>query len=270
VRAFALSLVAVTAVVSLAAAPGVASAQEPRDVVFRSTDGTELSGALYRSADDDAPVVMLFHQGRGSIAEYERIAPRLVAAGYHALAVDLRRGGDLFGVPNQTVLAWNGPEPSYCDVYQDLESTMQFAREIGLRGPLVAWGSSYSAALVIRLGAEYPEQIAAVMAFSPASGEPMAGCEPEPWAAHIEVPWLVVRPQREVENVEYPWIAEQLETFRAAGADTHVAPDSRHGSSMLDPERNPSDPEPTWAVVDRFLAAHAPASGRTARIGPSH
>lgn len=255
----ALSLAASVALCSLAP-PAVA--QSSQEVIFLSTDGTELSGALYRTDDDRAPVVLLFHQGGGSLAEYERIAPRLVAAGYHALAVDLRRGGDLFGVPNQTVLRWRGPEPSYCDAYQDLESTMQFAREIGLRGPLVAWGSSYSAALVVRLGAEYPKQIAAVLAFSPASGEPMAGCEPEPWAAHLEAPLLVLRPEREVENTEYPWIAEQLETFRSAGAETYVAPEARHGSSMLDPERNPSATEPTWLVVERFLARHAATDAR--------
>ena len=249
------AILAATAALLLPMAPASVLAQEPAPVVFSAADGLELHGRLYRGADDAAPVVLLFHQGGGSAAEYERIAPRLVAAGYHALAIDQRRGADRFGVPNQTVLGMVGPEPSYCDVYPDLEAAMQLTHEIGLDGPMVAWGSSYSAALVMRLGVEYPEQIAAVLAFSPASGEPMAGCEPEPWAERLQRPLLAVRPAGEM---EHEWIAEQLRQLGDSGAETYVAPDSRHGSSMLDPERNPSDPEPTWAVVERFLRQHVP------------
>ena len=55
---------------------------------FVSADGVALYGELYRAdTDSDAPVVLLFHQGGGSSEEYEPLAPRLNALGYHAIAV---------------------------------------------------------------------------------------------------------------------------------------------------------------------------------------
>jgi len=237
-------------------------AQQP--LTFTTDDGVTLYGELYRAdAPTDAPVVLLFHQGRGSSTEYEPVAPRLTRAGYHAIAIDQRRGGDMFGRANRTVDGLGDVEPpSYCTVYADLEATLGEARALGLTGPVVAWGSSYSAALAIRLGVEHPDEIAAVAAFSPASGEPMAGCEPEPWARELRQPLFVARPDRELDNEEFPWIAEQFALFRSLGATTFVSAGGRHASSMLVAERNEVPTEPAWRALNAFLYEHVPASGR--------
>jgi len=243
----------VSLVVGVALAVAATQRTAVETLTFTSDDGVSLYGELYRAeAADDAPVVLLFHQGRGSSAEYEPIAPRLNAAGYHAVAIDLRRGGDLFGRDNRTVAGLgDAPEVSYCEVYPDLEATLREARSRGLSGPAVAWGSSYSAALVMRLALEHPDDIVAVASFSPASGEPMAGCEPEPWAERLQQPMFVARPSRELDNDE--WIRDQFEFFRQLGATVVVAHDARHGSSMLVPERNDAPTDPTWAALEAFL-----------------
>jgi len=258
-RRHAVARAAVLAAAGLAAlvAPRPAVAQEP--IRFETADGVTLYGELYRAAHADAPVILLFHQGAGSSEEYTNIAPRLVGAGYHAIAVDQRRGGDLFGRDNRTVRGRpEGPEPTYCDVYPDLEAALGQVDALGLTGPVVAWGSSYSATLIFRLALEHPDRIAAVLAFSPAAGEPMGECQPEPWAERVRQPILVGRPDREL---QVDWISEQFEWFRGRGATMLVARDARHASSMLNPERSEGDTEPAWQAVLAFLRGHVPANG---------
>lgn len=231
---------------------------------FRARDGVELHGELYRAdAAAGAPVVLLFHQGAGSAAEYGSIAPRLARSGYHVVTVDQRRGGDLFGGANRTVIGLgDAPPANYCDVYPDMEATLTAARANGAGGPVIAWGSSYSAALALRLALEHPEEVAAVAAFSPASGEPMAGCEPERLAEQLRQPLFVARPDRELDNTELPWIAEQFDHFAALGAVTFVSSGGRHASSMLVPGRNAEPTEPAWRALGDFLFGNVPAPGR--------
>jgi dienelactone hydrolase len=258
-------------VLRLGAAPALASllalapAIPVERLVFTTDDGVTIYGELYRAdAPGDAPVALLFHQGAGSSAEYTEIAPRLVGAGYHAIAVDQRRGGDMFGRANRTLEALGDQPPaSYCEVYPDLQATLREARARGLTGPVVAWGSSYSASLVMRLTLEHPDDIVAVASFSPASGEPMAGCEPEPWARRLGRPLFVGRPSREL---EIDWIREQHDLLRSLDATIFIAPEARHASSMLAPERNATSTESAWAALSAFLYEHAPPPGRRVTI----
>jgi pimeloyl-ACP methyl ester carboxylesterase len=221
-------------------------------VEIQTTDGVTVFGDLYRAdAPSDAPFILLFHQG-GSDArsEYGPLVGPLLNHGYHALAIDQRRGGEALGGVNRTVQALGDVEYSYCEVYLDLEAALRYVIAEGYTGRRVVWGSSYSAALAFKLAAEYPSHIAGVLAFSPASGDPMAGCEPERYSAELVVPAMILRPVREME-VER--VAGQLEVFREQGHQTHVADPGVHGSSMLNSARVGTGTEATWAAVQAFL-----------------
>ena len=225
-------------------------------VSFQAADGVTIYGDLYRAPDRgvDAPLILLFHQGAGSAqGEYRPLVVRLLEAGYHALAIDQRRGGERLGGVNRTVAALDGEPVPYCDVYPDLLAAMDYADKRGFDGPRIAWGSSYSAALAIRLAHEFPERVSAVLAFSPASGEPMAGCEPHRYSAELRVPLLALRPAREM---EIDSVREQLERLRTQGHATHVADPGVHGSSMLNADRVGAGTAATWQVVLDFIAAH--------------
>jgi dienelactone hydrolase len=111
-------------------------------------------------------------------------------------------------------------------------------------------GGSYSAALTIRLAAEHGDELAAALAFSPASGEPLRGCRPEQFADAIEIPVLVLRPDREM---EIEWVSGQMLKLGRAGLETFVAASEGHGSSILVTERAGADPILTWETVLRFL-----------------
>ena len=186
-------------------------------IAFDTSDGVTVHGEVYKSvgAPMSAPVILLFHQGASnSRAEYEPLVVRLISAGYHAIAIDQRRGGDRFGGVNRTLAGVGDTEYSYCDVYPDLEGALHFAKDYGFTGKTVAWGSSYSAALVFRLGVDYPDEIDAVLAFSAASGEPMEGCEPEPYSEPITQPVLALRPVREM---QVPYVPGQMALFEEHG-----------------------------------------------------
>ncbi len=231
----------------------------PQQVHTTAADGVQLFGDHYRSHQTAAPSILLFHQaGSDARGEYTEIARRLVREGFEVFAWDARSGGDRLGSENRTVTAIGESTDDYCAAYPDLEAALQYVFLQGSGGPILAIGSSYSAALVIRLAAEHANRLSGVAAFSPASSR-MGDCEVVDWlAASSATPKLVYRPESEM---EFPPVAEQAQLLSSKGIEVFVAPDSSHGASMLNPERNKGDVEPSWSRLLEFLKnpAAAPA-----------
>ncbi len=233
---------------------------ETTTVTMRASDGVIVHGEIYAAAGvpKSAPLILLYHQGGGdSRGEYTPLVARLLDAGYNLIAIDQRRGGDRFEGVNRTLAGVGDTEYSYCDVMPDLEAALSFAQEHGFVGPTAAWGSSYSAALIFKLGVDHPDEIDAIVAFSPASGEPMAGCMPEPYSAVIKQPVLALRPIREL---DVPYVPGQVQLFEEHGHQTYVADPGVHGSSMLNEDRVGASTDETWNVVLAFLADTLTAS----------
>jgi pimeloyl-ACP methyl ester carboxylesterase len=224
-----------------------------QEVSFSAADGvTVYADAHWLKDDHRGPLILLFHQaGASARGEYGPIIPRLLERGFSVLAVDQRSGGDRFGGINRTVQ--NLPEQrkySYCEAYPDLEAALAWARKQDEQGPIIAWGSSYSAGLVFRLAAEHPEELSGVLAFSPAAGPAMGDCSPEHFASRVKNPVLVLRPFTEMERAAS---VEQLDDFKVLGFDTYVAAHGVHGSSMLVSSRVDGSVEENWNVVEGFL-----------------
>lgn len=228
-----------------------ASVPHRQEVTFRTTDNVKIYGDLYLSAQGkSAPMIMLFHQGGGNArAEYEPLLPRLHAAGFNLLAIDQRAGGNVLGGTNRTASELNGNEPGYCAAYPDLVAALQYVKKEGFTGKRIAWGSSYSAALALRLGADHASDLAGVLAFSPASGEPMNGCRVETFIPQVSLPVLALRPGSEMQRES---AQQQFALFARHGHQTFVAEKGVHGSSMLNPARA-EGVEQTWQVVFEFL-----------------
>ena len=219
-----------------------------------TSDGITIHGDVYMAGDSKAaPLILLFHQAGGdSRGEYGPIIPRLLEHGYNVMGMDQRVGGSRFGGSNRTVAGLDHEADGYCAAYPDLEAALKLARQQGFTGPMVAWGSSYSAALVLRLGAEHGDELRAVLSFSPASGPPLADCHPDDFAPQVKIPALLLRPAAEV-SARAP--RQQFESFREMGLKTHVAQPGTHGSSMLVPGRvdGGQGTEETWQIVLNFL-----------------
>jgi len=227
---------------------------ETTTVTMQSSDGVTIHGEVYTSpgVPETAPLILLFHQGGGdSRGEYAPLVPKLLDAGYNLVAIDQRRGGDRFDGINRTLAGVEGNDYSYCDVMPDLEAALKFANEYGFSGKTAAWGSSYSAALIFKLGLDHPDEIDAIVAFSAASGEPMEGCMPESYSGQITQPVLALRPSREM---EVPYVPGQMKLFEEQGHQTYVADPGVHGSSMLNAERVGASTDETWNIVLTFLA----------------
>jgi alpha-beta hydrolase superfamily lysophospholipase len=228
------------------------AAAEATEFELVTQDDVTVYGDMYLASDGkSAPLILLFHQGGGDArGEYSDIAATLVANGFNAIAIDQRSGGDRFGEVNRTVAGLGDRDFSYCDAYQDLEATVAYAAESGFDGPLVVWGSSYSAALVFRLVVEHEHEIDAALTFSAAAGAPLADCQLQPYIADISIPLLALRPQSEfeVESVQI-----QMTDFEAQGLQTYVADPGVHGSSMLNATRVGAPTDATWSVVLEFL-----------------
>jgi pimeloyl-ACP methyl ester carboxylesterase len=232
-----------------------------REEVTIEVAGTPIVADWYATDEqtETTPVVALFHQGGGSArGEYGFLVPRLLDLGFEVLAVDLHGGGDRFGRPNRTMA--RTPEPddfSYCDALPEMEGVLAHLRSQRPGAPIVAWGSSYSAALVMRVAAADAEGVIRALAFSPAAGEPMDDCGAEPDGPRVSIPLLVVRPDNEA---TLPNVVPQLNAFRAAGYQVLIASPGVHGSSALNPLRVRQPTTEAWAVVEAFLReAVAPA-----------
>lgn len=222
----------------------VSAAAEP--VTIEASDGVTIHGAHYRAADPKA-LILLFHQAGSNKSEYASIAPRLVGAGFSALAIDQRSGGDMFGGRNQTV-AKLGNSANYLDAKRDLIAALGWARDKQL--PVVLWGSSYSASLLFSVSAENQGRIAALLSFSPGeylddnNGVSKA-------AARVNIP-VFITSSRDPEEVA---AAKAIFEAVASSSKVQFVPRSvgAHGSSALIPARNRNGAEESWREVLAFL-----------------
>lgn len=145
------------------------SQQGSTKITFKAKDGVPITADLYMAHPKSAPFIVLFHQARSSRGEYLEIAPRLNLLGYNCMAVDLRSGNENNGLRNETkIAAEKAMKPTqYINAYQDIDAAVKYANEYFADSSLVIWGSSYSSSLSLRYAGDYPDDIDAVMAFSP-------------------------------------------------------------------------------------------------------
>ena len=227
-----------------------AASAAPTAVSFKASDNVTVFADHYTTGAPGRPLVLMFHQAGSNRAEYATIAPMLLTLGFDALAVDQRSGGSLFGHDNETVQHL-GRSEDYGRAYRDLEAALAWAKSAGRSAPVIAWGSSYSAALVFLLAAQHPE-VKALLAFSPGEylGDPSSVRRA---AAQLSIPIYVTsaKGNPEVEQAKAivdaaPSPEKTLFVPRIAGV---------HGSSTLRLDRNPRGAEENWAAVKAFLAS---------------
>ncbi len=139
-------------------------------VTFPAEDGLLITADIYAPyKNGEAPIVVLFHQAGWSRGEYTEIAPKLNSLGYNCMAVDQRSGESVRGVENETALraAKENRATGYIDALPDIKAALSYARRHYGKGQLIAWGSSYSAALVLQVAGDSPGLVDGVLAFSP-------------------------------------------------------------------------------------------------------
>jgi len=229
-----------------------ASEQKPatEPVMLTAADGVKVYGTWYR-AEHPKALILLFHQAGSGSGEYATIAPKLVAQGYSALAIDQRAGDGMFG-ENRTAKDL-GREAGYLDAKPDLEAALAWARDKKL--PVLLWGSSYSAALVFLVAAEHSGEVAGVLAFSPGEYLGTEGMV-KAAAAKVQAPVFVTSAKDAKEIAD----ARAIETAVPGTGNMLFVPQKGgvHGSSTLIPARNAAGAGENWDAVLAFLHRVAP------------
>jgi len=146
------------------------SASENKTISFRSADDLLITADRYTPhVSDTTPLIMLFHQAGSSRGEYNEIAPRLNKLGFNCIAVDIRSGEYSRGKDNETAIRAGKKNlpTSYADALPDIIAALRYARKDYADRKIIAWGSSYSAALVLKVAGDHPVLVDGVIAFSP-------------------------------------------------------------------------------------------------------
>jgi dienelactone hydrolase len=239
-----------------AADAGSAAAQNssPREITFPSEDGLEVTADLYLAQKDlNTPFIVLFHRAGWSRGEYREIAPRLNALGWNCMAVDQRSGGEINGVVNRTAESARKQKKGgrYIDALPDLRAALNYARKNYARGPLVALGSSYSAALVVELAGESPDLFDGALAFSPGEyfdKQGKAGDWVKKAAAKIQKPIFITSAKKERKDWEAIFSAIPGNKKRSYLPETA----GEHGARVLWSKQK--DGSGYWKAVQAFLA----------------
>ena len=197
-------------------------------ITFPGEDNLIITADYYRSHPDD-PWVLFFHQADYSRGEFNDIAKKVRKMGYNCLAVDLRAGGAVNYIRNETVKSAreNGLETSLYSALNDVLAAISFASQKSAK-PVLLFGSSFSASLCIIAAVDNPS-VKGVIAFSPGEfftpvinvGEKISG---------FDKPLFVATSTR-----EYPFVKEMIKEVPSRYI-TMVRPSEEydgHGASML-------------------------------------
>ena len=218
-------------------------------VSLTASDGVKVYGDFYPAARKSDAYILLFHQAGSNRGEYAPIAPRLAKLGYNCLAIDQRSGGERFGQANETVRQL-GHSADYLGALKDMEAALVWARTAKHSSKVIVWGSSYSSALVFLLAAQHPDDVAAVLAFSP--GEYLGSSNlVHQAAAKISVPIYVTSAKDEEEI----GAARSILAASPSRVKTQFVPHTGgvHGSSTLRADTDPAGEAENWRAVEEFL-----------------
>lgn len=231
---------------------GSQAAHEPQKVSFPSLDGIEVTADVFVTHEKTAPFLVLFQRAQWSRGEYREIAPRLNALGFNCMAVDLRSGGPVENIDNETAARAKaaGKGTSYVDTVPDIETAVTYARKHYAQGKLAVWGSSYSASLVVKLLGDDPGFADAALSFTPGEYFTKFGM-PADWitrsASKLQKPVFITSAANEKDRWHGIYAA-------IPSADKHFflpASGGQHGSRALW-ERYPDNPG-YWKATEQFL-----------------
>ncbi len=222
-------------------------------ITFKSANDLLITADRYTPhTSSTTPLIVLFHQAGSSRGEYNEIAPRLNKLGFNCIAVDLRSGEYSRGKDNETAIRAGkaGLVTSYADALPDIIAALHYANKQYSHSKIIAWGSSYSAALVLKVAGDHPELVDGVMAFSPGEYFSHLG-KSKTWirdsAQKIKAPAFITSSKNEAGD----W-APIYDVINAANRQSFVPETAgKHGSKAL--WKKYADSQAYWDAVTEFL-----------------
>ena len=224
-----------------------------KKISFESQDGLEITADLYmKHADKAKPFIVLCHQAGWSRGEYREIAPKLGEMGFNCMAIDQRSGKGINNVDNETAKRAEtaGKGTAFLDAEQDMVAALSHARKNYADGKLILWGSSYSAALTLRIAGEQVDKVDGPLSFAPGEyfkrfGKPADYVQTS--AKKIKAPVFVTSAKNEFKSWKPIFDAIEVES------KTKFVPETRgnHGSRAL--WKQFDDSADYWQAVVAFL-----------------
>lgn len=137
-------------------------------VTYISPDKLTITADFYETEKDSHKWMLMFHQAEYSRGEYKEIARKMIKINYNCLAVDMRSGGEVNYVSNETATeAKNiGLPTTLFDCQKDILATIEYVKSRDKDAEIILFGSSFSASLCLLVAKQRPD-IKAVIAFSP-------------------------------------------------------------------------------------------------------
>jgi dienelactone hydrolase len=228
-------------------------ASENTTITYKSVDELLITADLYTPHNTDTtPLIVLFHQAGSSRGEYDEIAPRLNDLGFNCIAVDLRSGEYSRGKDNETSIRAGKANlaTSYADALPDVIASLDYARKHYTNSKIIAWGSSYSAALVIKVAGDHPQLVDGVLAFSPGEYFSHVG-KSKTWirdsAQKIKAATFITSAKNEV--ADWPPIYDVIDSTKRHRFIPETA--GKHGSKAL--WKKYADNLVYWQAVNKFL-----------------
>ena len=229
---------------------------EPETITFKSVDDLLITADRYTPhTSNSTPLIVLFHQAGSSRGEYNEIAPRLNKLGFNCIAVDLRSGEYSRSKDNETAIRASkaGLTTSYADALPDVIAALRYASKHYSNSKIIAWGSSYSAALVLKVAGDQPQLVDAVLAFSPGEYFAHVG-KSKTWirdsAKNIKVPTFITSSKNEAGS--WAAINDVINTSSKQSFIPRTA--GKHGSKAL--WKKYADSQDYWDAVTVFLNSY--------------
>lgn len=235
---------------------------EPKTIQVPSADGLSITIDAYAPYTAEVPTIILCHQAGWSRGEYREIAPKLNEMGFNCYAIDQRSGGSVNDVVNETnkraVVA--GKDVAFVDAEQDILAVLTRMRAENKK--LILWGSSYSAALALRIAGEHPKLVDGVLAFAPGEYFTRSG-KSDDWVAtsakKIQAPAFVTSAKKELK--QWKSIYDAIPTDSKAMFLPETT--GNHGSRALWEKFDDNDVY--WKATSTFLAQFASEQAAAAK-----
>jgi len=214
-------------------------------VEFKSKDGLLITADFYEVTNSKG-LILLCHRSHCNRAEYRETAPKFNALGYTCLAIDQRSGMKVFGESNETKIRAKAQKlpTGYLDAQPDIEAAIEYAYQLNGNKPIILLGSSYSAALSLRIAKDHTK-LKALIVFS--AGEHLKGVKLAEEIQSIKIPVFATSAKTEIKQTEDTLqnVAKQLVTqFKPKETGFH-------GSKIL--WESVKGYEKIWAAMETFL-----------------
>lgn len=174
-------------------------------ITFSAPDSVTITADLYLTNPENSPMIVLFHQAGWSRGEYLEIAPKLNKLGYNCIAIDQRSGEKINEISNITYLdaKVKSKPTTFIDAEIDMNAAIDYVKKTYAKASkLIIWGSSYSAALALKIAGERKD-VDAVLAFAPGEYFKRFG-KPQDYIAeqaqHIKIPVFITSAKKEKES----------------------------------------------------------------------